>query len=83
MIHGFNIDRELICEGIIGDGCGGGRLFFIKDTSLQTYDPMTQKREILLKNIHDSKKISKSACLITIECESEIIRFDLSLLKRI
>jgi len=72
------LESDLVCEGIIGDGCGGGRLFYIEDEKLLTYDPLSKEKTILLSFINLPKSISKKACVITIECEHEIIEFDLS-----
>lgn len=72
------VDKELICEGIVGDGCGGGRVFFVKDDTLIAYDPLTKGEMILLRGVKGAKRISKKACLITIECEEENTVFDLS-----
>ena len=83
MNHGFDLDSPLICEGIIGDGCGGGRLFLVENEILKAYDPQTQTSTTLLKNILDAKKVTKNACVVTIECEKESIRFDLSAMKKI
>jgi len=80
MTHGFNLTSALVCEGIIGDGCGGGRFFSVKEETLVAYDPLTQESIVLLREIKDAVKISKKACIITIECKEEIIKFDLSLL---
>ena len=78
MTHGFNLEDDLVCEGIIGDGCGGGRIFFVKDNTLFAHDPHTKEDMKLFENIHMPKRISKKACIITIECEQECIEFDLS-----
>ena len=75
MIHGF--DEKLTCEGIIGDGCGGGRFFTIDDNTLKAYDPQTKETIVLLESVNDAKSISKKACTIFIECENESIEFDL------
>ena len=83
MIHGFNLDSPLICEGIVGDGCGAGRLFMVEDETLKAYDPTTKEYFILLKDIPNVVSISKSACLITIVCRDEEIMFDLSALKKV
>ena len=83
MIHGFNLQDDLVCEGIIGDGCGGGRVFTIKENTLVAYDPQTHSYVELLEDVKNAVKISKKACLITIECENETICFDLSLLSKI
>ncbi len=83
MSHGFDLDNPLICEGIIGDGCGGGRLFLVEDETLKAYDPQTQTSTTLLENILDAKKVTKNACVVTVECEKETIRFDLSAMKKI
>lgn len=76
MIHGF--DESLTCEGIVGDGCGGGRLFTIQDEKLKAYDPQSEKFIILLEDVKDATAISKKACVVTITCKGQIIEFDLS-----
>jgi hypothetical protein len=82
MIHGFDINSPLCCEGVIGDGCGGGRLFYIEDETLKSYDETTQESLLLLENIKDAEKITKDGCLIFIESSTQKrILFDLSLLK--
>jgi len=83
MIHGFNLDSPLICEGIIGDGCGGGRLFIVENETLKAYDPTTKESFILLENILNAVSLSKSACMITIVCSDKNIEFDLSALKQV
>ena len=81
MIPGFSKNSPLVCEGIVGDGCGGGRFFYVKEETLFAYDPLTQERIELLREVKDAKSISKKACIVTIECEEKILHFDLSLLK--
>ncbi|MDO8455024.1 MAG: thiamine biosynthesis protein ThiF [Sulfurimonas sp.] len=81
MIHGFDLNSPLVCEGIIGDGCGGGRIFYIKEETLFANDPMTGENRELLQDIHMPKGVSKKGCVVTIMCESEIINFDLSAMK--
>lgn len=71
---------SLSCEGIIGDGCGGGRVFSIKDEKLQVYDPVSKEVLILLEDVRDAISISKKACIISITCKEQIIKFDLSLM---
>ena len=83
MTHGFDCNSPLVCEGIIGDGCGGGRIFFVEDEKLQVYDPLTDKKMELLSDIKDAKNISKKGCILTINCEDEHIEFDLSLLRKV
>ncbi len=83
MIHGFDLDSPLVCEGIIGDGCGGGRLFGVYDEKLKVYDPQTKEIVILLDDIKGVKSISKSGCIVTINSEAEVISFDLSALKKV
>lgn len=78
MIHGFDLESPFVCEGIMGDGCGGGRIFFIEDETLYANDPVSRENIVLLQNIKGAKKISKSACIITVECEDENIKFNLS-----
>lgn len=82
MIHGFDLESPLVCEGIVGDGCGGGRIFFIEDETLYAHDPISKENRMLLQNIKKAKKISKSGCVITIEFEDEKMEFDLSQMKR-
>ena len=83
MTHGFDLDDPLVCEGIVGDGCGGGRIFFIDEGKLFAYEPNTQEQMLLDENIIDAQAIAKKGCHITIECKSEKIVFDLSALKRV
>lgn len=83
MSHGFDITSDLICEGIVGDGCGGGRLFMVVQNSLKAYDPMTKNSRILLKDIKKPLSISKKACIITVVCKEETIEFDLSEMSRV
>ena len=82
MNHGFDLLSPLVCEGIIGDGCGGGRIFFIDDEKLFANDPQTGKNTFLLDCIKNVKTISKKSCIISIECEDEVIEFDLSSLSK-
>lgn len=82
MSHGFDINDALICEGIIGDGCGGGRLFMVQEGILKAYDPTTKEHYELLKDIKKPLSISKSSCIVTIVCEDEIIKFDLSEMRK-
>jgi hypothetical protein len=77
MIHGFDLDSPLVCEGIVGDGCGGGRIFSIEEGTLKAYDPQSQDSTILLENIKEANSISKKACILFIKCKDEKIEFDL------
>ncbi len=83
MIHGFDKNSPLVCEGIIGDGCGGGRFFLVENETLLAYDPQTQMNIVLLDGVKNAKAISKKTCVLTIECENEVIWFDLSSLKKV
>jgi hypothetical protein len=83
MTHGFHGREELLCEGIVGDGCGGGRLFFVEEEKLFAYDPLTKERIELLAGIKDAKSIMKKGCHITIVTARDSIVFDLSLLQRV
>ena len=74
----FIFDEKLTCEGIVGDGCGGGRIFTIKDCELKTYDPQTKEFMTLLKDVNDAKSISKKGCIVSVECEDKSIKFNLS-----
>lgn len=74
--------NPLACEGIIGDGCGGGRWFFVENETLFAHDPLTKENLSLATNIKKAKKISKNGCIVTIECEGENIEFDLSKMQK-
>lgn len=78
MMDGFDLDAPLVCEGVIGDGCGGGRIFFVEDEALQVYDPITKERMSLLEGVSAAKELSKKACILTIICQDKIVKFDLS-----
>ena len=81
MIYDFNLDGPLACEGIIGDGCGGGRWFLVDDEMLKAYDPQSKEVIVLLQNVKNAKKINKSGCDITIECTDKNIKFNLSTMR--
>ncbi len=81
MILGFNLNNPLLCEGIIGDGCGGGRLFGIEDGILRAFDPQSEEIIVLLEDIKEPKSITKKACTLFIECQNEKIEFDLPSMK--
>ncbi|QSZ41157.1 thiamine biosynthesis protein ThiF [Sulfurimonas aquatica] len=83
MMDGFDLNSALVCEGIIGDGCGGGRVFFVEDETLKTFDPLTKSSTLLLEGIVDALSVSKKACIITISTKSQEIKYDLSLLQQI
>lgn len=74
----FDLNSPLSCEGLVGDGCGGGRIFYIEDETLKAHDPMTQESIRLCENILNATRLSKSGCNILIECRDENIEFDLS-----
>jgi len=81
MILGFDLNSPLVCEGIVGDGCGGGRIFSIVDGILKAYDPQSKEEIVLLKDIKNAKTLSKKACTLFIECENQKIEFDLPSMK--
>ena len=83
MNHGFDIDAALICEGIIGDGCGGGRFFMVDGDVLKAYDPITKEYFELLSGVKNALSISKSACVLSVVCKDETIGFDLSKMQRV
>jgi len=76
-IHG----SKLSCTGIYGDGCGGGREFFIDNQKLYVFDPITQETFILFDGIIQATSITKSGCIITIDTKTKPIYFDLSKLQ--
>jgi len=82
IVDGFDLDSALVCEGIVGDGCGGGRIFYIQDKKLFAYDPHAKAKIQIQGEIKDALRISKKACVITIECKNKIINIDLSKLSQ-
>ncbi|MDF1882677.1 thiamine biosynthesis protein ThiF [Sulfurimonas sp. SAG-AH-194-C21] len=81
MSHGFDLNSPLVCEGIIGDGCGGGRIFFVEDSTLFAYDPQSQGKIELLQGLKNIMAISKKGCIISLVFEDEVRCFDLSSLQ--
>ena len=55
MTHGFDLNSPLVCEGIFGDGCGGGRLFIVENETLFAYDPQTKESITLLESVLNAK----------------------------
>lgn len=78
IVDGFDLDSPLVCEGIIGDGCGGGRIFYIKEEKLFAYDPYTKVNIELLDKLKNPVSISKKACIISIVLSGEKVFLDLS-----
>ena len=70
--------NRLSCYGIPGDGCGGGREFFIKDQKLYASDPVTKSKMLLLEGIEDAESIEKQGCKIIILCKKKKLIFNLS-----
>ncbi|MBU1642622.1 redoxin domain-containing protein [bacterium] len=71
-----------VCAGIIGDGCGGGRLF-IADTfnnKVKAYFPDDNSMMTLLEGLNEPGGISKKGCELYIANTNahEIVVFDLS-----
>lgn len=75
------LDPSDMCIGIIGDGCGGGRVF-IADTGhsmIKVYEPENGEVFIILKGINKPISIMKKACILSIKTDAdELIEFDLS-----
>jgi len=78
MIHGFNLEDPLVCEGIIGDGCGGGRIFFAKEGAVFAFDPASGGTIRIFEFCGMPKKLTKKGCTITLACQESLIEFDLS-----
>ena len=81
MRAGFDLNSPLVCEGIVGDGCGGGRIFFVEDAMLQVYDPTTQECMVLLSKLPHVLEVTKKQCIISIKTHEKILRYDLSLMQ--
>jgi len=78
MMDGFDLNSALVCEGIVGDGCGGGRIFYIKDEALLVYDPTTKESRVLLRDLYNVLSISKKSCIIKIIFKERELDFDLA-----
>lgn len=77
----IDINSPLVCEGVVGDGCGGGRLFYIRDASLFAYDTYTQLAVKLCDGLEGALALEKKGCIITIFYENRSSAFDLSAFK--
>jgi len=83
MMDGFDKSSPLVCEGIVGDGCGGGRWFYVQEEKLLAYDPATQTSMVLCDGLVNALRISKKGCSITITCKDENVEFNLSSLQKV
>ena len=81
MTHGFDLTSSLVCEGIIGDGCGGGRIFFIDKHLLKVYDPITKESMVLYDSLFNVELLTKEGCILFITTKEKVLRFDISSLK--
>ena len=72
--------KKLSCDGIPGDGCGGGREFVIENEELYALDPVTGEKITLLEGIGNAKSITKKGCKIIVECLDKKMTFNLSTL---
>ncbi|MGB6020342.1 MAG: hypothetical protein WBF77_12195, partial [Sulfurimonadaceae bacterium] len=75
-----------VCPGIIGDGCGGGRLF-IADTfnnKVKAYYPDDNSMRTLLEGLNEPSGIAKKGCELFIANTNahEIVVFDLSKMEK-
>lgn len=77
-MDGFDLDAPLVCEGVIGDGCGGGRIFYIEEQRLYAYDPLTKSSLEIATGIFNADSLSKKGCIITILCAERTLKIDLS-----
>ncbi|WP_297444050.1 thiamine biosynthesis protein ThiF [Sulfurimonas sp.] len=77
----YDLTSPLVCEGIIGDGCGGGRIFYVADEKLQVFDPITKESMVLLNEVKNVQKISKKGCIISLHSKENSIDFNLSNMK--
>lgn len=75
-----------VCAGIVGDGCGGGRLF-IADTfnnKVKAYFPDDHSIRTLIEGLDEPSGISKRGCALYIANSNahEIVVFDLSKMEK-
>ena len=76
----FDLDSPLVCQGVIGDGCGGGRIFYIQKETLFAYDPNSKSTIELLDKLTNAVSLSKKSCIINIVLKDKRVAFDLSTL---
>jgi hypothetical protein len=76
-MDGFDIDAPLVCEGVVGDGCGGGRIFFVKDAKLWVFDPVTKEEHLLFESATGVVRIFKKGCSVFLQKEGQFLEFDL------
>ena len=73
---------QALCAGIIGDGCGGGRLFMADtfNNKVKVYYPEDGTMMTLLENLSEPSGISKRGCELFIANTNAhtIMKFDLS-----
>ena len=73
---------QALCAGIIGDGCGGGRLFMADtfNNKVKVYYPEDGTMMTLLENLSEPSGISKRGCELFIANTNAhtIVKFDLS-----
>ena len=71
-----------VCPGIIGDGCGGGRLFIVDtfNNKVKAYFPDDNSMRTLIEGLNEPGGISKKGCELFIANTNanEIVVFDLS-----
>jgi len=72
---------SLRCKGLIGDGCGGDREFFIENENLFVYDSISKTTSKLASGIKDAIAISKKGCDIFIVTKEKKMVFNLSKLE--
>jgi hypothetical protein len=66
------------CEGIAGDGCGGGRIFFTDKNSVKVFDPVSKEVMTLVTDLEEPLGISKKECRLFFTCKGKLNVFDLS-----
>jgi hypothetical protein len=77
----IDLSSPLVCEGIVGDGCGGGRVFYIRDATLFAYDPYTGLEVLLCAGVEGAISLEKKGCILTISFEESSMMFDISKFK--
>ena len=75
-----------LCAGLIGDGCGGGRLF-IADTynnKLKAYFPDDNRMMTLLEGLREPSDVAKKGCRLYVANTNahEVVTFDLSSMQK-
>ncbi len=67
--------------GIIGDGCGGGRLFILELYAVKVFDFETKEIMEIYTQAEKMYSFSKKGCDLFITTDERILKFNLSMMR--